>query len=378
MFVCPICGNYENKYIGILNGKRYCRKCIGFKGKKAVRTPINNEPILKLNYELSKKQKEISSKIVKAMENKKNVFLYAITGAGKTELVYQAIYECLKKGKKVGFTVPRKDVVIDLLPRFQTAFKNSKVVAVYGGHNKHLEGDIVIFTTHQLHRYVDYFDYLIFDEIDAFPYDGNEVLEKMFEKSIRGNYVMMSATPRKETINKVLNDNGIYLELLRRYHDVDLPIPKIKLSCISFLPFLIYKLKKYQAEKKQCFIFTPTIKEAEMLYSKISFFVKNGNVVHSKKETRNEIISDFKEKKYDYLITTSVLERGVTVKNLQVIIYKADHELYDEASLIQISGRVGRKIDAPSGDVWLLGYKKTVSMINAVKNIESINKCRTV
>ena len=46
------------------------------------------------------------------------------------------------------------------------------------------------------------------------------------------------------------------------------------------------------------------------------------------------------------LRSTSVLERGVTIKNLQVIVFNAEHELYDEKSLIQISGRVGRKIDA--------------------------------
>lgn len=27
-YTCPICGNSDTRYIGIRNGKQYCRKCI--------------------------------------------------------------------------------------------------------------------------------------------------------------------------------------------------------------------------------------------------------------------------------------------------------------------------------------------------------------
>ena len=82
----------------------------------------------------------------------------------------------------------------------------------------------------------------------------------------------------------------------------------------------------------------------------------------------------FKNGKYDYLITTAVLERGVTIKNLQVIIYNADHELYDEHALIQISGRVGRKYDAPKGEVIFLVDKITNEIKRTISTIEDKNK----
>ncbi len=377
MFVCQRCGNNDPKYIAFLKGKPYCRMCIVFKGKQATNSVLSNKATLNLDFKLSYDQKEVSYKLAAARKEKKNAFLYAVTGAGKTELVYQAIYETLLEKKKVGFVAPRKDVVIDLFPRIQTAFNNSKVTAVYGNHTSVLEGDIIILTTHQLYRYNHYFDYLVFDEIDAFPYKGNKVLHSFFMKSIKGNYALMSATPDEKMIEDIKKQNGIYVELLRRYHNVDLPVPKIKSYTFTLLPFLIKKLKEFQKGNKQCFIFVPTIAKAELLFSFIKFFVPNGNVVHSKKEERERIIKDFKENKYSYLITTSILERGVTVKNLQVVIFNADHNLYDSNSLIQISGRVGRKIDAPTGEVWFLCYKKTTSMLEAINKINKVNLCHS-
>lgn len=378
MFVCPICMNKNPIYIGIKDGKEYCRRCISFNGKKAIYSEVTSKPTLNLGFELSKRQKEISNNLVNAYKQKHNAFLYAVTGAGKTELVYQAMLNALLEKKKVGFVVPRKDVVIDLYPRIKNAFKNCKVTSIYGGHTSTLDGDIIILTTHQLYRFKNYFSYLVFDEIDAFPYKNNKVLEQFFKDSLCGNYVMMSATPDQKIIHKVIKDNGEYFQLLRRYHNVNLPVPQIKLATLTLIPFLIKKLRMYKKENKKCFIFAPTIKDAETLFSTLKLFVKNGNVVHSKKKEREQIIEDFKQKKYLYLVTTSILERGVTIKNLQVVIFHCDHELYDTPSLVQISGRVGRKIDAPTGEVWFLGYKKTPSMTEAIKKINHANLCPIV
>ena len=73
-------------------------------------------------------------------------------------------------------------------------------------------------------------------------------------------------------------------------------------------------------------------------------------------------------------MTTAVLERGVTVKDLQVIIFGADHPLYSSAALIQISGRVGRKKDAPTGEVVFIAKRETKEMVEAVNEIKLANK----
>jgi len=72
-------------------------------------------------------------------------------------------------------------------------------------------------------------------------------------------------------------------------------------------------------------------------------------------------------------VTTAVLERGVTLKNVQVIIYDADSDIYNEYSLVQIAGRVGRKYDAPTGEVIFLGSFKTPDMERAISTIQKRN-----
>lgn len=75
-----------------------------------------------------------------------------------------------------------------------------------------------------------------------------------------------------------------------------------------------------------------------------------------------------------YLVTTSILERGVTVKDLQVIVYLGHYDIYDQATLVQIAGRVGRKINAEKGEVIIYGKRETREIKNAIKFIEDCNK----
>jgi competence protein ComFA len=103
-------------------------------------------------------------------------------------------------------------------------------------------------------------------------------------------------------------------------------------------------------------------------------FAPGGNYVHSKRAEREEIIADFKKGKYRYLVTTSVLERGVTIRDLQVIVTKADDQkIYTSSTLIQIAGRAGRKMDAPDGEVTFLAEKETEEIHDAIKEIQFCN-----
>lgn len=376
IFTCPRCGCSDPKYIGYLNGKPYCRFCISMRGKEAEKKePGHGAVVLKLDYSLSKDQKRLSEQIVKNYLNKVDTLVNAVCGAGKTELVYGVMSDCLSRGKTVAFAVPRRDVVIELSHRIHQVFPENSVVSVYGGHTEKLKADIVVLTTHQLYRYNKYFDLIILDEIDAFPFKHNELLNKMFFRAVKGNIVMMSATPSKDIIDFFSQPNRQILELNTRFHKHPLPVPVV-VKKIGFLklPFLIKKLKEYIDDGKKVFIFTPTIAKCELMAKIIKIFVKNGTFVHSKCKDRTKKIRKFKEGECDYLVTTAVLERGVTFKNLQVIVYDADSEIYDAQTLIQISGRVGRKIDAPEGEIIFLVNKKTNEIEQTIKTIKSKNR----
>ncbi len=375
-YVCPRCGNSNPKYVGYLNGQPYCRFCISMKGSEAEQKKRGKGAVvMRLNYPLSKEQSILSKQIVANYKNKIDTLVNAVCGAGKTELVYRVIACVLSQGKNVAFAVPRRDVVIELAQRIHMVFPFNSIVSVYGGHTEKLEADIVVLTTHQLYRYDKYFDLIILDEIDAFPFKDNKLLNAMFFRAIKGQIVMMSATPSKDVIEYFSQDKREILELNTRFHRHPLPVPRVvqKIGYIK-IPYLVKKVKEYISQNKKVFIFAPTIDRCEFVYKILKIPVKNGTFVHSKCKDRAKKIKDFKEGKYDYMVTTAVLERGVTFKDLQVIIYDADNEIYNAQTLIQISGRVGRKIDAPEGEVIFLVNKETADIRETIRTIQDKNR----
>ena len=376
LFVCPICGNRDPQLFGIRNGKPYCRCCLLFRGQKV--SNIENKPVdvyYHLNYELSNDQIELSDVLLTNFLHHQNSLVHAVCGSGKTEIVLRVIAYAIAHGLKVGFAVPRRDVIIELYGRFKNIFKTLDVALICGGHATKLNGDLICCTTHQLFRFDHFFDLLILDEVDAFPFVDNGVLNSFFKKSIKGNYIMMSATPSKQMLNDFNKSGGKIIELYSRFHRYPLPIPELIIKPKMLLLFYCIRLiKQFAKEKKQVFIFAPTIQICEELYNQIKLFCPNGNYVHSKNKSRSQIINDFRNKKYHFLVTTAILERGVTVINLQVIIFFANHPIYSSYSLVQISGRVGRKKEAPEGRVIYLASEETKDIHQSIRDIQTANK----
>ena len=374
-FACPLCGNTDPRLIGLLNGKPYCRRCISFKGEEAELKPLypKKAPI-RLSYELSPEQKQLSDKLVENYKNGIDTLVYAVCGSGKTEISYALISYALSKGQTVGFALPRRDVVIELYGRIREVFPRNTIIPVYGGHTSKLEGDCIILTTHQLYRYPHYFDLLIMDEIDAFPFKDSEVLHAFYKNSMRGHCLLMSATPSKKVVDEFKGEGKDILTLHTRFHKKPIPVPRTILS-ISYGKFieLVKILKRFVKEKKPVMVFVPTIYMSIRLWRWLSLFVKHGTYINSKRCNRDLLIADFKKGVYQYVVTTAVLERGVTVKNCQVVVYNADDRIYSSATLIQISGRAGRKIDAPNGEVIFIAEEKTKEIENAIHEIEYCN-----
>jgi len=375
VFVCPRCGNKDPALIGKKNGAFYCRRCIGFAGEEVVEEESKPKLVkLDLKYSLSKEQKRLSDQIIFNFKSGINTLVYAVCGSGKTEISYGIIAYAMSRGLKVGFALPRRDVVIELYHRLKDAFPANRIVAVYGQHTSTLVGDCIILTTHQLYRYPHYFDLLVMDEIDAFPFKGDPTLIAFFKRSLRGFCVMMSATPSKSIIQEFKKPGHEILTLRTRYHKKPIPVPVSKLLFGPLkLWMLIRKLREYRRRGKPCMVFVPTVALSMRLYNITKLFVPDGNYVSSKRKQRDLVIKRFKEGKYRYLVTTAVLERGVTIRDLQVIVFGSDDKIYDSAALIQIAGRAGRKADAPNGEVLFLANKESAGMHDAIKEIKYCN-----
>jgi late competence protein required for DNA uptake (superfamily II DNA/RNA helicase) len=96
------------------------------------------------------------------------------------------------------------DVCNEIFLRFCGAFPQEKISLFHGQERKD-NGDIfVVCTVHQLLRYHEYFDLVIIDEVDAFPYAEDPLLHRTVERAKRkdGKRVFLSATP-DEKLKKV-------------------------------------------------------------------------------------------------------------------------------------------------------------------------------
>lgn len=315
-----------------------------------------------LLYSLTDNQKEASKFILNNVKNGNSCALNAVCGAGKTEIIYDTIEYSLNNKKKIGVAIPRKDVVIELKERISKDF-NVDVISVYGECHEVLESDIVVFTTHQAFRYLNYFDILIIDEVDAFPFNGNEVLQSIIHKCSKV-FVYLSATmPKYIEKNKLIPK--FYLN--KRYHGHEMPVPKVKV-CLFPLLTLRKLLKKYK--DKVVLVYFPTIKLQNITAKK----VKCDYLINSLSENRDKLLNAFKELKRGVIFTTTVLERGITIKDAQVIVFNAEHSLFDKDTLIQISGRVGRHKQFYKGDIVFVCKNKSKEIKRAIRVIKKSNE----
>ncbi len=373
---CKRCLNNDKEYFYLGSKGYYCRKCIAF-GRAMIEE--DNEAIslndinegseeYELLYPLTSYQKEISDKCAEAIKNN-NVLIHAITGSGKTELVIKSISEALKNKKRVGFAIPRRQVVLDLAKRFKGYFINASVIPVCEGYTSIIDGDLIICTTHQLYRYYQIFDLLILDEPDAYPFNNNEVLHGIARTSCKGHIIYLTATPNEELIRKVNNHELVKLTLNRRPHGYPLIIPKVIIFPRVILLFILIKWIKER--DKPIMVFVPTISMASQLGYLLKILFPCF-ICTSKTKNKDEIIEEYLRGN-NILICTTIMERGITIKNVDVCVFIANHEIFDEASLTQIAGRVGRVMEYPKGEALFLLNKQSEAVNKSINNMKEAN-----
>lgn len=377
---CLRCGNTDMLYFYNDNGIYYCRKCIQF-GRIDVGEPVKKKRYRRkkhdvhyhLDYDLTFYQKQVVKQLNEYLKQGCHVLVYAATGAGKTEIVMQSIENYLRVGKKVCMAISRRQVVLEIQERMQKAFPTLKVIAVCEGHTRRTDGDLIICTMHQLYRYHQSFDLLIMDEVDAFPYYQNELLEKIAMHSCIGEIVYLTATPDNMMKEAIVKGSLKVVELFKRPHGKPLVVPLMK--CMPKMLQRIYLyvfLKKQKQKNKQVLVFVPTIQLSIQLAKLFSFIFKVA-AFSSKTTNKEEVIDAFRKHQYDFLFCTTVLERGITIKGVHVCVLQADHIVFNEASLIQIFGRVGRSMDIPKGEALLLCAKKSNAIKDCIHSIQKMN-----
>lgn len=317
----------------------------------------------------------------------RNFLLWAVTGAGKTEMIFPLVDSVLSRGGKALIASPRRDVIIELDPRIRRAFPEAEVVTLYGGSEQRWErGQITLSTTHQLFRFQEAFDLVILDEVDAFPYHNDPMLKYAADKSCLPGAprLLLSATPPRDLQRAAKRSALAHARVPVRYHQHPLPEPKLisapsvksMLQTGKLPAALVTAIRESLSRGAQLFVFVQKISQSEPLATLIKSKLQCPLVAatSSQDPDRATKVSSFRSTDIRILVTTTILERGVTIPKSDVFILDADGKLFDEASLVQMAGRAGRNAADPYGKVYFFAAERNQSQLRAVKHIRGMNR----
>lgn len=400
---CLRCGNRTNFHQNIcqcdLIECLYCLHCLNF-GKLRTCDKLyhleetatahywkRNQSYLAWNGTLSEQQAQASEEICQSYQTGGQRLVWAVTGAGKTEMVFEAVNQALMAGGKVALATPRIDVANELAPRFKAAFPEITIQLLHGqSEESYSSAAFTIGSTHQLIRFKAAFDLLIIDEIDAFPYDGDPMLYFASVRAVKetGAQVLLTATP-SPSHEKQIKEGRMPVSILpARYHRHRLPVPVHRwvgdwqsLIQAGKVPIVFKRLLNQLLKKgRRVLVFMPHI-DRMLTFVKLcqqAFADYRFESVSSKDPDRISKVQNMRDGHYDFLFSTTILERGVTFANIDVIVLGSEDQTFTTAALVQISGRVGRKPKWPSGDVYFLHYGKTKASNAAIRQIKTMNE----
>lgn len=321
-----------------------------------------------------------------ARKGPERFLLWAVTGAGKTEITFPLLEAALAAGGRALIASPRRDVVLELAPRLAKAFPADTPAVLYGGSDDRWSAsNITLATTHQLLRFNQAFDLVIIDELDAFPYHNDPMLAYAAGQVCKpsGSFIFLSATPPAELQRLARSGKLPHARVPVRFHGHPLPVP-LHLHmpplhrCLKQgrLPIsLIRALRRSLDRKAQIFLFVSRIAHIAGLLQLLRriFPVVPMEGTSSKDPDRAEKVLEFRNCAISLLVTTTILERGVTVPRSDVFILDADSSLFDEAALVQMAGRAGRSKDDPDGHVVFASAEWSKSQRRAISQIRSMN-----
>ena len=288
-----------------------------------------------------------------------NRLLEGDVGSGKTIVAVVASYLAHLAGYKTLYMAPTeilaqqhyesyskflKDFDVDV--KLVTGSKKAKISAK--------SNDIIIGTHAILYskEEIQNVGLIVVDEQHRFGVEQRAKIVTMGTKDKKPNLLTMTATPIPRTLALTL------------YGDLDISVldsvpNKDKKITTKVIPEdMRQKAYKWiKAKKEQAFIVCPFIEEssaeslenikaAQKEYENLStgiFSDLKVGLLHGKMKAKEkqQVMNDFKNKKYQVLVSTPVIEVGVDIPDATIMVIESA-ERYGLASLHQLRGRVGR------------------------------------
>lgn len=392
-YQCFRCGSMIDQKLWKLSEEvLYCRACIQLGRIRSdqrlyaiAQQDFEGQEVLNWKGTLTSYQQDVSDGLIQAVKEKRNALVHAVTGAGKTEMMYQVVANAIKDGKAVCIATPRIDVCIELYGRMKGDF-SCPISLLHGESEPYFRTPLVIATTHQLLNFYQAFDLLIIDEVDAFPYVDNPMLYKATQNAIKkeGNTLFLTATSTDELDKKVKKKEIIRYSLPRRFHGNLLVVPEIKwVPKIrekiekGRIPYELLKLiKKQRQTHYPLLIFVSEIELGQQFTENLKKYFPKETVgfVSSQTTDRLRMVEEFRNRALTILVSTTILERGVTFPFVDVFVLESNHKLFTKSALVQISGRVGRSKERPKGKLLFLSEGITREMKKAIMEIKKMNQ----
>ncbi len=275
-------------------------------------------------------------------------------GFGKTEVAIRAAFKAVQDNKQVVMLAPTTILVdqhyktfinrfktypvnVEYMSRFKTKAENKEVIEKL----KTGEVDIVIGTHRLLSKDIEFKDLglLIIDEEQRFGVTHKEKIHKLKNNV---DTLTLSATPIPRTLYMSLN-NIRDMSLLTQAPPERVPIKTYvyKYSDELIRDAILREIKRdgqvfiVHNKVSDIYEFAKHIKE---ICSEAKVCVSHGQMEEDK---LSKIIEQYINKEYNVLVTTTIIEIGIDIKNANTLIID-NAENFGLSQLYQLRGRVGR------------------------------------
>lgn len=316
----------------------------------------------------------IQDEVLNKFNTHLNIVGLAPTGTGKTHAYLLPILNRIKSNDEleVIILVPTNELIIQVFNMFKATGSNLRVRALYGtvdmlkevNRFKNNPPQIVITTPQKLidltvkHNAInlDLIKYFVLDEADMLFDDSFiSLIDPIIENITNARFLLFSAslTERMNPFIKKYFGNFILIDTTKlEVLNINYYLVSVIQDRLSTLERLLSNLNPYMA-----LIFVSRNEDIPIVYNYLKEL--NFNIVSYSSmlnlRARKRIIDDILDLKYQYVVTSDLLSRGIDFDSSHIIHYDLPHKL---EYFIHRSGRTARM--DKDGDVYLL-YEETDS-----------------
>ncbi len=362
------------------------------KKSKLVDKTKQNKILKKLEFTLTKDQLKTLDEINNDLSSTNKMFrlLQGDVGSGKTIVSLLAAYNAINSGFQVAFMAPTEILARQHFNFAKKLFSNQINIQLISGKSEYktkkeilkklADNKIdIIFGTHAIFQKKVFFKNLGLIVIDEQHKFGVNQRKRLSDKGGKDcDVLLMTATPIPRTLTMTLYGD-MDLSIIREKPKSRKPI-KTYSKLESKIDDVIKFIKKEIKSGNQIFWVCPLIEESKKLdhssaVKKFEYlnkiFPNQVSLLHGKTdlEEKEIILDNFLKKKFQILVSTTIIEVGIDFPNANVIIIENANK-FGLSQLHQLRGRVGR---GDKDSTCILMFKSNLSE-NAKKRINTLKE----